>query len=246
MKRVAVYFTGHIRNMNELWPHYKKIFQNSEKVTFDFFFTIWDVKNVNDVMKVEKEDEPVTPEFIQSFCPEAKSIVILKSSDFILPEYLKDYKPNLVSQMYGIYQAFSNVPDTYDYYMKMRCDLYFFTTNFFTNIFDTPANLYLLDTCWYKNKNFPAFWACNDFLWIGDYKISFAIANLYNSLHEYSNIDSFEKVLADFLQKQTFVSIHNFVCEVNLERRTRGYEMWLEESRFMTEKRKQIETAYQS
>ncbi len=234
MKKYAIYIVGHYKNLNETWPQYKQIFKNTDEILFDFYFTLWNVKDVNDNSSITEND-------IYSLCPEAKKVNIIDSS--IIPVDLPTkFEAKIGYQWYMIYSGFNIIPPIYDYYIRVRTDLYFFDTNIFEEIKNMDADLILSSRVWYIKMNYPyqkdAF---NDYLWIGKYDISKYLADLYLQLDNYPVIYNEKAIVNHLLNYNKDITITHFKCDFNLDRRTRGAEMWLPESREMTARRNNLE-----
>lgn len=234
MIRIAVYFSGHFRNFDQTWSQYKNMFQNTSQYSFDFYFGLWDIKDTND-------KTPITESDILKVCPNARKIIILNSSiDHSQDHYKHDnHGKSVVNQIYGIYKTFNIVPDSYDYYMRMRTDLYFFDFNFLDILktLRSKTNLILPAKVWYKEKNYPAKMVFNDYMWFSDYETAKYIASLYTDILQY-NPTYLENLLAVHLSKKDFTIMY-FDCCFNLDRRTRGEEMGLPESCDLTARRLQ-------
>jgi hypothetical protein len=236
MKRIAVYIAGHFRNLNETWKQYSSIFRSTDQYTVDFFFVIWNVRDTSGNIPVVKED-------ILQLCPTAKLIKFLDSSYEVPPSH-SNCTPNIVKQFYGIYSCFQEVPNDYDLYIRLRSDLYFFTTDFLPALAQSDANLHLVDNVWFNHPNYPLSNRFNDIFWVADYKTSKYIADIYLVLPKLftKKANYPERILAIYLKNIPFqITISHFFCELNVDRRTRGAEMWYEESRVMTERRRKLE-----
>jgi hypothetical protein len=238
MKRIAVYISGHFRNLNETWKQYSSIFQSSDQYTVDFFFVLWNVRDTSGNVPLVEAD-------VLALCPNAKCVKLLDSTLELPPAY-SAMSPGLSKQFYGIYTCFQELPTDYDFYIRLRSDLYFFTTDFMPFIAQSDANLQLVETVWFNHPNYPLSSRFNDYLWIADYKTSKYITDIYLGLPQlYTKKANYsEKIFANYMLDIPFqISISHFVCEFNLDRRTRGAEMWHEESRIMTERRSKLEMA---
>ena len=226
MKRCALYITGHFRNFNETWNQYATLFVNSPLATFDVYCTLWDVRNTDDPTPIHEED-------VRAVCPHATSIRILPSS-----EPVETYRHTLpvASQLYGIHRAFQDLPDSYDWYIRLRTDLYFFDGDFLTQILTStePADLWIPKIVWYTEPNYPVGDVFNDYMWVGRYGISKYIADTYPCLRDIAPTYA-EQLLGRRVRSYAHpLRIQHFDCLFNLDRRTRGYDMYLLESRELT------------
>ena len=102
-------------------------------------------------------------------------------------------------------------------------------------IHSRSPNLILPSYVWYNKQNYPADLVFNDYIWFADYQTSKYIASLYTSILDYSPT-YFENLMAVHLSKKNF-TISYFECCFNIDRRTRGAEMGLLESRDLTARR---------
>lgn len=231
MKRFAVYVTGHFRNLDETWPQYASIFVDTPQSTFDFYFTLWTVRNTDDPTPVREED-------IRALCPRAKSVRLLPSNQTV---ELHGHEPPIAYQLYAIQEAFRDVPATYDWYVRIRTDLYFFDATFFDQILtsDPGIDLWISEKLWYTDANYPARDILNDFLWIGNHRISEYLASTYAALPTIEP-SYMEHVLGRRLRHCPFPwKLGHFRCLFNLDRRTRGHDMYLIESQDLTRLRQE-------
>ncbi len=235
MLKYAVYISGHYRNLNETWEQYKEIFKNTDLSTFDFYFCLWNVKDTND-------NTLITQESIYSICPDAKGVKIIEST-YIPPDLSNKFPKPIYFQAYMIKSAFDLIPQNYDFYIRIRPDLYFFDKNIFREIEHIDGDLILPSKVWYCNPNYPLTQHLfNDYLWIGKYNISKYIALFYDNVDKYE-VACNETTLTNYLRDYNeTLNVCHFTCDFNLDRRTRGAEMWLQESRDMTVRRQQIES----
>jgi hypothetical protein len=225
MIKIAVYFCGHFRILNETWKQYQIMFKNTEQFTFDFYFGLWNKMDTKDDTIVKEQD-------VLNICSFAKNIVIFDSNT--------QNENNLVNQLYCIYNTVEMLPSSYDYYIRMRTDLYYFDFNFLyalkqlNNCIEKP-NLLIPSNVWYNQKNYPHTDVFNDYMWIADYKTTKYIASLYNEI-PVNNSMCLENLFAYHISKQEYI-IWNFKCCFNIDRRTRGNEMHLLESNELTTRR---------
>lgn len=156
------------------------------------------------------------------------------------------YNPGIVNQLYGLYTCFNKLPNDYDLYIRMRTDLYFFDTNFLNEIVECKSNLILPDKVWFSNLNYPYSNEFNDFFWIGDYAASKYIADTYENLTELfkPGICNEQLLASRLIHSPIKFTISQIKCEFNLDRRTRGIENHLEETRYFTRKRKNVDTGF--
>jgi hypothetical protein len=232
MKRIAVYIVGHFRNFNETWPQYATIFADSSDVTVDIFITFWDVRNTNDTSPVCEAD-------VLKICPNAKNVQILSSRE---PLNTHGHSKNVAGQLYTLQEGVSIVPDSYDWYVRLRSDLYFFQTDILQQVLSSSdqVDLWIPEKVWYTEANYPARDVFNDYLWIGTRAITEYLAQTYAALptipHTYT-----EELLARRIRAYpSHLVIKHFACLFNLDRRTRGEDMFLQESRELTALRQQL------
>lgn len=235
MKKIAVYFCGHYRNLNETWGNYEKIFKRSDKFTIDFYFLLWTNKDVNDLSLITKED-------ILKICPYAKKVEFI-DPNYEIPHIVSNFEPRLLNQLHCLNKCFEIIPNSYDMYIRLRTDLYFFDTDFMDEVVDMESDLILPDKVWYIEKNYPFFGLFNDFFWIANYQTSQYIANTYYFLSEIVDKSiCLEKLLSIRLNNAPFkIKVSHFKCLFNLDRRTKGVEPWLTETIELTQKRKLLE-----
>jgi len=241
MKRVAVYFTGHLRNLSDTWPNYKRFFSDPS-IQFDYYFTLWRKSHttssnswdkINASGKIFVPIYDITEQDVYKICPEAKYVKIIDSV-IHNKEYLKYYE-GTVSQMYIISDMISNIPNDYDYYIRMRTDLYFFKAPKWSEClgdFVVPEDVH-----WNKINYFsPISKLFNDYFWVANYSITRDIADIYRDILTYPKGLITEGYFALHMTKKNLVPDH-YEFELTLDRRTRGFEEG-EESRSYTERRK--------
>lgn len=241
MTRVAVYFTGHLRNLSNTWANYKRFFSDPS-IQFHFYFTLWRKSHtttndswdkINASGKIFVDIYDITEKDVYSICPEAKYVKIIDTVTHD-KEYLK-YSPNIVSQLYGISDMISNIPNDYDYYIRMRTDLYFFKAPNWSEClgdFVVPEDVH-----WNKINYFsPISNIFNDYFWVANYSITREIADIYKNILTYPKGLTTEWYFARHMTKKNLIPDH-YRFEIALERRTRGFEDTAE-TRFYTERRK--------
>lgn len=242
MKRICVYFVGHLRNLQETWTQYKRLFQDTS-CKFDFFFVLWKhcSKDTNLPVLYERCEEPlsekddVDEQDIYAICPEAKLVVLL--DDHAIPIELANYRANIILQLYCLQVAFSKLPNDYDFYIRMRTDLYFFRPLPFSTIVCTTTDLILEKTVhWYSN-NFPHSNLFADFFWISKYDAGRIISELYAHIGEFDSSLCLEEILALYLRKFPALTYSHIDFNLNLDRRTKGIENWLPETAVCTNRR---------
>ena len=245
MKKIAVYFTGHYRNLDETWINYLKLFKCTEKYIFNFYFFLWDISDHDRVYTRENNKiykiREITDNDITKVCKERyRDIKLIKLyKDFEMP-LLKNKSGS--KQMFMINEAFKYLPDDYDYYVRMRTDLFFFKTDIWDNICVCKSDLILPDTCHGEKRNFPN-GVFNDFFWIGNYKGAKFLSLFYDHI-ELINYDYLEYGIAEYIKNygnSQLITISQFESDFNLDRRTRGYENWLVETIRDTNKRNFID-----
>ena len=235
MKRIAVYIVGHFRNLNETWSQYAAMFANRPEATVDIFLTLWDVRNTTD-------PTPVTETEVRALCPHAKDVHILPSSP---PPDQSGHTAAIAGQLYSLQEGVRRIPDSYDWYIRMRTDLYFFQTDVLDRILSSPldVDLWIPEKVWYSEPNYPARDVFNDYMWIGTYAATRYLADTYSVLPTLTPT-FMEELLARRLRTYP-LRIGHFSCLFNLDRRTRGQDMFLVESQELTRRRDQLTYAEQ-
>jgi len=171
--RIAIYLSGHLRNLSETIHIYRKVFQ-APTIEFDYYFTLWRTNHNTDNDSWNLYRNPheafyqITEADVYAICPEAKEVVLL--DEFPLSPVYKNHKPSAVFQLYSLYKAFERLPPVYDRYVRLRTDLYFFKKIDWTQIVDTPYDLYIPETVWFNEPNYPTSNIFNDFFWISTYR----------------------------------------------------------------------------
>lgn len=249
---IAVYFSGHLRNLDETWTNYKKIFENTTLIKFDFYFILWNVNHTieskswehnENVGKKLVEITPISENDIYKICPDAKIVKLIKDGGFEIPEHLRMFPKSVVCQLYGIHQAFQVIPNSYDYYIRMRTDLYFFKRPDFEMLFDRPEYNLILDTnVHFQRKNYPEGDIFNDFFWISNYETGFLIATFYNHIQNYKINDGYLELYYKLYldDNKDKLKIYNYSFDVWLDRRTKGFDSNLEESYILTKRRQEF------
>ena len=245
-RRVAVYFSGHIRNFKENIANFRRVFQHPN-VTFDYYFTFWRVNHnaMNDSWRHNNRTNKklvdiahITEADVYEICPEAKKVVILH--EFELPEEYAPYKPSAVFQAYSLYKAFQELPDTYDLYVRMRPDIYFFNGvdwGYILNSRDTH-DLFISETVHFKLKNYPSGDIFDDLFWVSNYTAGKYLSNLFTSITSMNGGRAMEHYFATHLSNNNYrIAYHPF--DIALERRTRGFDADLEETPVYTRRRKE-------
>lgn len=241
MKKIAVYFTGHYRNLNETWVNYSKLFKNTDNYTFDFYFFLWNISDHDRVYTKENDKiyqiKKITENDIIELCKDVKLIKLYE--DFVLPE--SKNKPG-AKQMFIVNEAFKYLPNDYDYYVRMRTDLFFFKTDIWNEICSYSNDLILPNSCWGdKHSNFPIRDIFNDLFWVGNYKGSKFLSMFYEYIDQLDygfTEDGITKYIKSYANN---ITIRHFDDDFNLDRRTRGYEPWLTETPRDTQKRQLLE-----
>jgi len=237
--RVAVYFAGHLRNLQDNWANYKRVFSHPD-IQFDFYFTLWrknhtatgeswNHNNVTGKQLVEIRD--ITEGDVYCICPEAKAVNIIEEIEFG-PEY-SGYRNNILPQLYCIQKAFLAVPKDYDYYIRMRTDLYFFKGVSWP---EALGDCVLPSTVHFGVANYPNSDLFNDFLWIGNYEAHLYITSIYDCILKYDRSQIIERIYTTHMDAGHLKS-RNYPFEFALERRTRGFD-GLPETGPYTERRK--------
>jgi hypothetical protein len=225
MARIAVYITGHFRSFNETWPSYETILT---KTPCDIYIALWDIRNSNDFT-------PVTVEDIRAVCPIATHIEVLPSAT---PLECHGHTTACAGQLYGLHAIFKVLPSTYEWYVRLRTDLYFFETNLLS-IPNPSADLWIPEKVWHSEPNYPARDVFNDYVWIGSYAISVYLADTYTAL---PNLQPtyMEELFARRLRAYPHsVRLGTIVGTIALDRRTRGEDLFLPESHELTRRRQQ-------
>ena len=225
MARIAVYITGHFRNFNETWPRYKALFKQTP---CDIYIALWDVRNSSD-------PTPVTVEDIRAVCPDATHIQVLPSAH---PPACHGHTTAVAGQFYGLHAIFKVLPSTYEWYVRLRTDLYFFETDLLS--YPSPrADLWIPEKVWHTEPNYPARDVFNDYVWIGSYAISAYLADTYTALPELRPT-YMEELFARRLRAYPHpLRIGTFPGTIALDRRTRGEDLFLPESHELTRRRQQ-------
>jgi hypothetical protein len=226
MTRVAVYFAGHLRNLQDNWANYKRVFSHPH-IQFDFYFTLWrkshtttstswQHSNVTGKKLVEIRD--ITEGDVYCICPEAKAVNILDEISFG-PEYA-GYGKNIIPQLHCIRKAFLAVPKDYDYYIRMRTDLYFFKG---VNWPEALGDCVIPSTVHFGVPNYPSSDLFNEFIWIGNYEANLYITSIYDCILSYDRSQITERLYRMHMDVGSLKPRH-YPFEVVLERRTRGFD----------------------
>lgn len=224
--RVAVYFAGHLRNLEDNWGNYKRVFSHPD-VQFDFYFTLWrknhtatweswNHSNATGRKLIEIRD--ITEGDIYSICPSAKGIQILDEIPFDLEH--SRYAKNIIPQLYCIQKAFLAVPKDYDYYIRMRTDLYFFKG---VNWPEALGEFVIPSTVHFRVPNYPNSDLFNDLFWIGDYEANLYITSIYDNILKYDKSLIAERLFRVHMDAGSLKPKH-YPFEIALERRTRGFD----------------------
>ena len=245
MINIAVYYSGHIRNFKDIILNHKRIFKY-DNITFDFYFTFWrknhsslndswDYNNKNNKNLVEICN--ITEDDVYKICPNAKNVTILEEH-ILTPEY-DGYKPSLIFQLYSLYNSYITLPGTYDLYVRMRADTYFFKEIDWGNIIKNKDSydIFLPELVWLDKPNFPKNDKFNDYFWISSYETGKYICNLYKDivlLDSTNKTDILETVFCKYLTNK--FKILNIPIDITLERKTRGFDIG-EETTVSTERR---------
>lgn len=245
-RKVAVYFSGHIRNLKDNIHNYRRVFQHPN-VEFDYYFTLWRVNhntandswNHNNMTNKKLLDiSNITEKDVYDIYPEAKNVVILE--EFELPPKYRGYKPSAVFQMYSLYRGFQEVASTYDLYVRMRPDLYFFKGIDWEYLLDNSHKyeLFIPENVHYNLHNYPNCHMFNDYFWISSYKVGKYISEIFNNITSMEEGKIVEIYFALHVSKN-MPKILNCPFDLALERRTRGgFDTNLEETTFYTERRR--------
>lgn len=254
MYTIAIYFSGHVRNLKDTIANFKRVF-NCEGVIFDYYFTFWKVNHTQsgDSWKFNnKQNKQLVPLYditeadVYAICPEAKRVKILES--YSIPQEYAAYPDFRICQLYSLYQSFQDIPDNYDLYVRMRSDLYFFKGIDWKYILDKrhTHTLFLPSTVWYTQKNYPTSTLFNDFFWVSSYPIAKALASAYTTLLHIPAItpdtivERIFQLYCDYLIRlQTPLTLLHCDFDVVLERRSRGFDANLVETRVYTTRRLQ-------
>lgn len=222
MVRIAVYITGHLRTFDRTWPQYRLLLKS---LPVDIYIVLWDVRDTTD-------PTPVTEADVRAICPQATLVQILPSSTPLSVGHARTTA--MSGQLYGLYRALQEMPQTYDWYLRMRTDLYFVDLECLSRIDFTAkdVDLWLPERIWNVDPNYPARDDFNDYLWIGTRAASAYLADAY-TLPTESAPPYLERLLGEHLRKSSF-RIRHFPGEFNLERRTRGCDMSAPESQRLT------------
>jgi len=246
-RRVAVYFSGHIRNFKDNIDNYRRVFQHLN-VEFHYYFTLWRKNhdtannswNYNNEMNKKLVDiSNITEKDIYDICPEAKNVVIIE--EFDLPDEFSGYNPSAAFLMYSLYRGFQELADTYDLYVRMRTDLYFFKGidwEFILNNSHT-YELFIPENVHYTSKNYPNSNIFNDYFWISSYQVGKYISEIFKQITSMPRGIIVERYFALHISMNMPKLLH---CQFDLalERRTRGgFDANLvDETTFYTERRK--------
>ena len=224
--RVAVYFAGHLRNLEDNWANYKRVFSHPD-VQFDFYFTLWRKNHTatseswnhsNATGKQLLEIRDITEGDIYCICPYAKGVQILEEKTFA-SEY-DGYAKNILPQLYCIQKAFLAVPKDYDYYVRMRTDLYFFKG---VNWPDALGDCVIPSTVHFGKPNYPNSDLFNDFFWIGNYEANLYITSIYDYILNYDKSLIVERIYRSHMAVGP-LKLRHYPFEFALERRTRGFD----------------------
>lgn len=228
-RRVAVYFSGHIRNLKDTIHNYRKVFQHPN-VDFDYYFTLWrknhDTANDswnhnNQTNKKLVNISNITEKDVYEICPEAKNVVILE--EFDLPPEFSGYKPSAVFQMYMLYRGFQEVANTYDIYIRMRPDLYFFKGIDWEFILNNAHKheLFIPKNVHFAGANYPNSDIFNDYFWISSYEVGKYISELFKNIRSMQKGMITEKYFALHISLN-MPKLTHYPFDFALERRTRG------------------------
>ena len=242
---VAVYFSGHIRNLKDTIRNYRRVFQYPN-FEFHYYFTLWRINHDtsndswnynNETHKKLVEITHITEKDVYDICPEAKKVVILE--EFDLPPEFNGYKPATVFQMYSLYRGFQEVPDTYDLYVRMRTDLYFFKGIDWELIMNNSRKyeLFIPEDVHFTLKNYPISDIFNDYFWISSYQVGKYISELFKKITSMEKGTFAEKYFALHISMNIPKIIH-YPFDLALERRTRGFDTILDETTVYTQRRK--------
>jgi hypothetical protein len=241
--RVAVYFSGHLRNLSDNWANYKRVFTNTDSIQFDFYFTLWRKNHVaesrswadNNIKgKILMEPRDISEEEVLAICPGAKVKIL---GEYIVEESHGEYKKHIASQFYIIGKSFEEVPEGYDYYIRMRTDLYFFKGIDWDKVFSKKCDLIMPKSIHYNRTNWPNGKYFNDYFWISDWATGKYISRMHEVMPKESKLHVAERYLAIHLTNKPGISINHYDFDIALERRTRGFDDNLEETRVYTARR---------
>jgi hypothetical protein len=244
-RRVAVYFSGHIRNLKDTLLNYRRVFQH-QNFEFDYYFTLWrknhDTSNDswNHNIATNKNlvgISNITEKDVYELYPKAKKVVILE--EFDLPHEFNGYKSAAVFQMYSLYRGFQELPNTYDLYVRMRSDLYFFKGIDWDVILNYSHTYQLIipEVVHFNLKNYPSSDIFNDFFWISSYQVGKYISELFKNITNMEKNTLIEKYFALHISMNMPKLIH-YPFDLTLERRTKGFDSHLHESNVYKERRK--------
>lgn len=238
--RVAVYFPGHLRNLAENWPNYKRVFQNTEAITFDFYFTLWRRNHIahsdswahnNNQGKILVDEHDITEDEVKAICPEAHVSILM---EYEQPPSHALYPLHIASQFYILEAAFKATPPNYDYYVRARTDLYFFTPIDWTGLFAKKTEeqfLLIPDSVHYTGYNWPKGSFFNDFFWVTDRITGSYIADVYNAMLTQEPTSAAERYYAIHLDRRPNpIEVIQTRFDLALERRTRGFDDHLPET----------------
>lgn len=245
-RKVAIYISGHLRNLKDTIHNYRRVFR-SPGIEFDFFFVLWKVnhttestswKHNNATQKKLVEIQAVTEADVYAICPEAKKVILL--DEHILPPEYDKHDRSIAYKDYGLYRAFLEVPDTYDLYVRLRTDLYFFEGIDWEYLFHHKStyNLFLLQKAHFTKLNYPGSRIFDDSFWISTYAVGKYISEMYLNLPTMKRGKRTEEYYADYLDREKF-SILKYPFDLAIERRTRGFDDNLEETAILTARRKE-------
>jgi len=244
--RVAVYFCGHIRNFKDNIANYRRVFQHPN-VTFDYYFTFWRANHIavndswrynNSINKKLLDITNITEADVYAICPEAKKVVILE--EFELPREYTPYGLSTVYQTYCLYKAFQELPDTYDLYVRMRPDLYFFKGIDWGTILKTrdTYDLFISEILHFRLRNYPNGDMFDSLFWITDYNVGKYMSELFTVINKMEGGKTLECYFATHLFNNRPRVIQS-PFDLTLERRTRGFDANLDETPVYTRRRKE-------
>lgn len=245
-RKIAVYFSGHIRNLKDTIRNYRRVFQHPN-LEFDYYFTLWrrnhdssndSWNNNNQTNKHLVDISNITEKDVYDICPEAKKVVILE--EFDLPPEFSGYKPSAVFQMYSLYRAFQEVTNTYDIYVRMRTDLYFFKGIDWEFILNNSHEyqLFIPENVHFTLKNYPNSDIFNDYFWISSYQVGKYISELFKKITSMKKGMFVERYFAVYIS-MNMPKLAHYPFDLALDRRTHGgFDTNLHETSVYTERRK--------
>lgn len=247
--RIAVYFCGHMRNMKDTFANYKRVFQHPD-VQFDFYFIFWRISHsaagnswdqLNRAGKKVYDICTITEPDVYAVCPEAKKIVLL--DDYVLPSKYQGYNQAMLYQMYSLHEAYKEIPQGYDLYVRMRPDIYFFSGIDWGSLLKQKDtyDLFCSETVHFNKRNYPYTDIFDAFFWISSYETGKYIAEIYLHIEDVARIckkKNCEQHFGEYLSRKK-LSILHCPFEIALERRTRGFEENKEETSVYTRRRQQ-------